>query len=288
MTPYKIPSDQQFYEESEKFLQICNQHCTCTDGWHFVWAALKASKQRRSIYYQQPLLAELLSPAASNINKILIAGAADSGLLMILHSIFGSKVDYTVFDICNAPLEQMKEFAQQHGISLRTQSASLTGWNSDQQYDLIFVHNTLNFLPVEAMADVLLKFASHLTEDGRLACGMRYELATEASSMRRNELLHDTISKMVQSTYATRPDLMSLVSSKIDAYVDQKKKRGVQTLRPDDFKAIWIQAGYVMVSQYQDDQTPSGILNNTPTDSSIRSDGYRLKTAHPERCRQGQ
>jgi hypothetical protein len=275
---YIVPSDQAFFDESIKYLKICESYCTCSDGWHFIWASLKAGQQRRSIYYQQPLLLDLLSPVISKTKKILIAGAADSGILMVLNSIFGDEVRYSAFDICNAPLEQMKIFASEHDIFLTTHCESLLSWNSNEKFDLIFIHNTLNFLTVSEMGKVLDKFKDNLSVNGFITCGMRYEMVSAESTARRNQTLDDTILKVVNKTYQNHPELISIVSAKVDAYVDQKRSRGVQSLRPDDFQKIISNAGYEQIAAYQDDHTPTSILNNTPSDSAIRSDVYLMRS----------
>lgn len=271
MIHFSIPTDREFFAESERFLPICAAHCNCRDGWHFVWSAFKASGWRRSIYFQQPLLAKLLAPALPGVRKILIAGAADAGVLSVLHSVFGPGVDYTAIDLCAAPLHTMRDYASLRGLSLSCVQVALQDFEPDDTFDLVFMHNTLCYLPPLKVVDVLRSLRHALQPGGRVVCGMRYE--RHALGMRAISTVQfaATTRAMIATTYANRPDLVDLIYPHIGAYGATYRYGGFVHYEPEQFEALLDAAGYVIADRYTDTLTPAARLNFTPTNSDVLS-----------------
>ena len=277
MTDFAIPTNTDFLAESLRFLRTCEAHCSCRDGWHFVWSAFKASGRRRSVYYQQPLLQQLLAPAVPAVRNVLIAGSADAGILSVLASVFGDKVRYVAFDLCNAPLVEMRQYAREHGLDLTCSQASLLDYHPQETFDLIFVHNTLCFLgPADALT-VLQRYARHMHAGSWLACGMRYEqhpVGLDASAAA--ELARD-IRQMIPDTYAGHADLIALIEPHVEAYSEVRCAPSRHRYAPAQFEAMCSSAGLVAVDSYTDERTPTGVLNIGLANSDIRSDVYLLQ-----------
>lgn len=278
MSPYAIPTDEEFRAESERFLPICAAHCSCPNGWHFVWSAFKASGRRRSIYFQQPLLARLLTRVLPVTRKILIAGAADAGILSVLDSIFGAEVEYVAIDRCAAPLLALRDYAARTGLSLRCQQVALQDFVPQETFDLVFMHNTLCFLLPHEAADVLRKLKRAMRPGGWMACGMRYD--RPANGLRGTDSVQfaATSRAMVQATFADRPDLARLVDPHIDAYEATYRQGGFHQYEPEQFQLLLDAAGYMTVDRYTDTVTPAAMLSFTPRNSDVLSEVLLLRT----------
>lgn len=279
---FSVPTNDEFRAESEQFLSICAEHCTCKNGWHFLWSAYKAAGRRRSVYFQQPLLAKLLAPMRQSVRSILIAGSADAGILSVLDSIFGSCIDYTAIDICAAPLVEMQRYAASKGITLGWEQTSLQDFVPQQTFDLVFVHNTLIYLqPAEAML-VLSKFKHCMHDNSMLTCGMRYERhPVGLSAMEPGEFAAE-IRQMLDQTYSDRPDLVSLVAPHVDAYAASSCLGKLYRYDSIEFGEMLRSAGYQTVDAYTDILTPKHTLSMHATYSNILSEVQllTLNSAH--------
>lgn len=278
MNQYAIPTNEEFRAESERFLPICASHCTCLNGWHFVWSAFKASGRRRSIYFQQPLLAKMLAPMAPKVRKILIAGAADAGILTVLASIFGSDVEYVGIDLCAAPLVAMRHYAVREGLSLRCERTALQEFVPQETFDLVFMHNTLMFLQPHEASEVLNKLRLALRPEAALVCGMRYEQHPKGLQGTDPVQFLTETRAMIQATYANHPELAQLVDAHLDEYAATHRLGRIYRYEPAPFEAILNAAGYVTVDRFTDDQTPAATLNMAAKNSDIRSDVFLLQT----------
>jgi SAM-dependent methyltransferase len=277
MTAFPVPTDQEFLTESARFLRTCDRHCSCATGWHFIWSAYKASGRRRSIYYQQPQLSALLAPIQGRIRKVLVAGTADAGILQVLDSILGEGVDYVVFDICEAPLQEVRHHARQAGIRVRCTQVSLQEFRADETFDLVFVHNTLCFLDPESAGAVLRELRRAITPGGHMACGMRYDLVPPRWTADSAAELVQEIRAMLAHTFGPGSALGALVEPHLAAYAHSRAPGQRPAYSPDAFLAMVAQAGYRSVGAYQDQSTPSSILSTAPNQAAPRSDVYLLQ-----------
>lgn len=276
MNLFSIPSDKDFLTEAERFLPICAAHCTCPAGYHFTWSALKASGRRRSVYFQQPLLARLLAPTVPDTRKVLLVGTADSGALAVLASIFGPQVEYVAIDRCAAPLEEVRRYAQMHGLTARCQQVSLQAYEPQELFDLVFVHNTLGFLSTQEIAAVLQQLRKGMYEHSWMACGMRYY---EAPEQRPAADIAAGNRRMFRATFANRPDLFDLVEPHIDAHAAEQSAGVRQRHIPADFEGLLAAACFDTVERYLDDQTPVEMLKSLPDGHKVASEVLLLRPA---------
>lgn len=276
MPSMPMPTDEAFRAESARFLPLCAAHCHCPNGWHFMWSAYKASGRRRSIYYQQPLLQTLLAPALPDVRKVLIAGAADAGILSVLASILGAQVEYVAIDICGAPLEDIREHALRKGLVVRCQQTPLQDFVPQERFDLVFVHNTLYFMPPADALRALRQLRLGMHANAWMACGMRYnrEVAAPCAA--------DMASKtraMLAATYADRPDLIGLIEPHVDAQAQALAQAGggLHRYQPAEFASLLKEALYTTVGGYIDTLTPPGTLNHLPIPAEVVSEVVLLR-----------
>ena len=269
-----VPSDDEFRAEAARFLPLCEEYCTCPSGWHFIWSAFKASGRRRSVYYQQPLLARLLKPTLIKTRKVLIAGAADSGILSVLASIFGPQVQYVVIDRCAAPLKEVQIYAADHGLSVRCQQVPLQDYLPQEIFDLIFLHNTLGFLAPELAARVLHRLGQGLNAHGYMACGMRYYSDTVHQN---STAIAADCRSLFRTTFADHPNLMEIIDSHINSYAISQSERSQNIYNPSLVQAMITAAGYDTVDRYTDNLTPSVVQSSLPSGARVDSEVMLLR-----------
>lgn len=273
MSRLPVPTDEDFRAESIRFLKTCAAYCTCPNGWHFIWSAFKASGRRRSVYFQQPMLEKLLAPVLSGgVRRILIAGSADAGILSVLASIFGARVDYFAIDICAAPLQELRDHASRKGLSLRCLQTSLQDFVLQETFDLVFVHNTMYFLKPQEVGRVLRQLGQGMHANSWMVCGMRYERHPAGLSGTDPAKFAAATRAMISATYADCPDLIRLIDPHVDAYAATHCLGGFHRYEPAEFEAILEAAGYVTLDRCTDTLTPAATLNHSSTNSDVLSE----------------
>lgn len=257
MTPFQMPTPEEFLGESTNFLPVCEAFCTCANGWHFVWSAFKASGQRRAIYSQQPMLGRLLAPMIPAVRKVLIAGAADAGILSVLASLLDARTGYLAVDVCQAPLQAMREYAQRNGLALRCQQDSLADFQPEETFDLVFVHNTFYFLQPDEVRRALRRLRTALHPGARMVCGMRYEQSPPENSLPDPARYAANIRQMIQTTYAALPQFVRLIEPHVDDYAASYCAGSWYQYQPDAFEAMLEAAGYRVEDRFVDGVTPA-------------------------------
>jgi hypothetical protein len=242
-----------------------------------MWSAYKASGQRRSIYYQQPLLKKLMLPVVPSVRSVLIAGAADAGILQVLASMFGKSVDYFAVDICSAPGHEMSHFAEQNGLPLAFQQIPLQDYVPDQVFDLIFISNTLIYLQPAEIKRTLRQLQLGMDSNSSVVCGMRYGQDREAATDESKAARIKEYQNMVAQTYAERPDLAALLTPHVTPFFDQFAAMNRYPYTASEFLAIVEEVGFKSLDSFRDGVTPKAVLNTFSKGFDILSDVHLLK-----------
>lgn len=218
---FKFPEEKDFLYESVKYLEICERHCRCSDAWHFIWSLLKVSGFRRAIYHQQPLIKRIIQKHIKSDARVLIAGAADTGLLHVLRtSQPGNSYDCSVVDSCGAPLYSNSLYAESHAIQVSTIQKNLIDLETDDQWDLIVAHTTLVMSGSDSRKKILRNFNKWLSLSGIVVFHMRYLVNNVDMSSEFFRTESANLKSLASTVYKDHPHLVSLLHSRIDLYVD--------------------------------------------------------------------
>ena len=242
-----------------------------------MWSGFKASGRRRSIYYQQPLLKKMLAPMGPSIRSVLIAGAADAGILAVLDTILGSNVRYVALDICNAPAVEMKWYANLRGLTIDCKKIPLENFVPQEKFDLIFISNTFIFLQPDVVDQALRQLQCGMRPDSWMVCGMRYEQKVQENAPATPEASAKEFRSMISKTYASRPDLLALVEPHIDPYFASTQNEQRHPYEPAEFASMLDAAGYHCVDHFRDGITPANVLNSVSSGSITLSDVQLLQ-----------
>jgi hypothetical protein len=112
------------------------------------------------------------TPSAGPLTT-LILGAADTGVpALVAHSLLvagaADHSEFVLVDVCGTPLRLCRDFAERHGLRLRTVEADVIALEEVVSADLIVAHSLLRFIPIEARVDCLRRWQRWLKPGGRL------------------------------------------------------------------------------------------------------------------------
>ena len=146
-------------------------YCACPGRYHWLYGAMRASGVVASLKSEETRLGSLLTPRLSGRSRIMIGGSADPGLFCAVGRISGSPAaDITIVDRCAAPLALIREFAQTRGLRCRTLQSDLQALDGHEQWDLVFLHYTLNFVEPRLRGQFFETLAATLAPGGVLVC----------------------------------------------------------------------------------------------------------------------
>ena len=119
----------------------CQNSCS---GYHYGWVFLQALGLISGLASEREMIVADIRKAVTDlkIKRILVAGAADFGLLSLLHEALGSECtskDIVVTDRCATPLKLSEEYANFFGFAIKTCQEDLLALSISPPFDLISV-----------------------------------------------------------------------------------------------------------------------------------------------------
>lgn len=148
---------------------LADRYCVDCRDFHALWPYVRlarasaAAEGGRSVV--EPLLRGLID---GGLERILIAGAADTGLLALVARAGGGRTEITVVDRCQTPLELCRHFAAQHRLPVMTLRADLRSLELDAAFDLVFVHSLLQFIEPPRRVGLLSRLCQAVAPSGRM------------------------------------------------------------------------------------------------------------------------
>jgi len=143
--------------------------CVDCDEYHALWGYGRLAGLNDGLSTDADIIAPLVTKFTSPGARILIAGAADAGLLALTAQATrqaGPKI--TVVDRCATPLAVCRHYAQVHGLALETIKADLTRTSPEGPFHLVIMHNLLLFIPATQRVSLLRLTAHSLANNGML------------------------------------------------------------------------------------------------------------------------
>jgi SAM-dependent methyltransferase len=205
--------------------EVAQESCVDCREYHSLWGFERLSGVKNNGFKTEGDLLNPLLRALPHKGKVLIAGAADAGLLaFVVQSIHDLQPRITVADRCGTPLAVCKRYADQCGLSIDTELVDLNKTALAAQYDLIFAHNVLLVQTPELHGVFLSNVGKSLSAGGRFVLVNRV----------RPERTGD--SRLPPSNYATRvldalmdkrtvlPDNESAFRSRLEALAERRIK----------------------------------------------------------------
>jgi SAM-dependent methyltransferase len=242
-----IPIDDLYLQAREGW-RLGKALCRSCGGYHQVWGLLRASGVVGATLVDGETLGPLLDDCLAPDQSVLIAGAADAGLLQFIAASASARpLKVRVVDRCPAPLALLEAIAIPSGISLTTGKADLTRLDEPDAHDLILSHSMLYFIDPEGRLEVLRRLRSALAPGGRLVLVLRLsapENFTEESH--RQAWL-----ARVHSRLALHPDLAAMAGDGLDpvleTYARARAVRLSAYATPGEVEDVLSQSGLSLV-----------------------------------------
>lgn len=155
--------------QARRALGVGRTLCACDGHYHALWSSLRAADVANSLKREEPRLASLIAPFVRDGARVMIGGSADTGVLCAIGRIYAPQTpSLTVIDRCRAPLQLIAEFTAANGIACRTVNFNLLDLDGKEQWDLIVLHYTPDFLEPRVHERLFRSVALSLAPGGAL------------------------------------------------------------------------------------------------------------------------
>ena len=227
--------------------EIAGRLCGSCRNLHALWPYIRLSRSTTGLEQSgSDLETALRSFIGEGLRKILIAGAADTGLLsLVLRAADNFDVDITVLDVCAAPLELCRRLAGQCSIPVRTVKQDLADLDEEQTFDLVLVHGTLHFIAAEKRLNVLVRVHRALRPNGRLV--LLFNTSRPSAIGKDDEFHHtyaESVVKELRRLAIRLPDAESEFVRRLSDHSRQRQGREGAFANPGDAKHLLEAAGF--------------------------------------------
>jgi hypothetical protein len=145
----------------------------------------------------QPELTDIIHDIlAKSLDRtsILIAGSADTNLLSIccmaaerIRPGTARRIDYTVVDKCETPLQLCEFYARRNRLHLETRAMDLSTGNLNIEADIILAHSLLRFMPEERHRQTMESFGRCLSPGGVIVYSQRLFVERSGRAYNKSE-----------------------------------------------------------------------------------------------------
>ncbi len=180
---------------------IARGRCGSCMNFHVLWPYLRLAKASGGDVDEPLFRGALIRLLSGRNQKILIAGAADTGLLAVVARAADSSPEIIVVDRCDTPLELCRRFAGHWSLPVKTLHVDLAQLNVTTTADVVVAHSLLQFIPADRRLDVLSRLRQSLLPGGRLVIVFRTSARIEGSLLQEyresySRHLIETLEKM--------------------------------------------------------------------------------------------
>jgi SAM-dependent methyltransferase len=163
---------------------VARRLCSSCQNFHLLWPYLRLAKASGGDV-DEPFFCNALNRLLSGRNRnVLIAGAADTGLLAVVARAASSPCEIVVVDRCETPLALCRQFADRWSLSVETLHIDLALLDVRAAFDIVVAHSLLQFISAERRVDVLSRLRRSLRPDGHLLIVFRTSARIEGSLLR--------------------------------------------------------------------------------------------------------
>ena len=229
---------------------VAGRFCGSCRNLHALWPYIRLSRSSTGLERSGSVLETALRAfITGGLRKILIAGAADTGLLsLVLRAADDFGVNVTVLDVCASPLELCRRLAGQWSIPVRTVKQDLADLDARQAFDLVLVHGTLHFIAGEKRLNVLARIHRGLRPNGRLVLFFN---TSRPSTIRKDDKLHvdyaESVVKELRRLAIPLPDSESEFIRRLSDHSRQRQEREGAFASPGDAEQLLETAGFEII-----------------------------------------
>ena len=141
--------DEHLHQMAIDAYALATQRCGVCANLHALWPYLRIARIVSGVEGGDSILAaEISEICATGPKDVLIAGAADTGILNLAAKTSGGRAaSFVVIDLCDTPLELCRKFATRCNLRLKTEVQDVADIRFRARFDLIIAHSLLQFIP---------------------------------------------------------------------------------------------------------------------------------------------
>ena len=227
-----MSGDAQFVEDIPTLAaaasELAVRFCAGCQNYHFLWPYLRLIGSPGSASEGRSFFETMLGGSAgTSRQRVLIAGAADSGLLsLVARATHGHQTDLVVLDRCNTPLELCRRFSAVWSLGAETVQLNLDDLSFDEIFDAIIVHSTLELVSPDSRQAVLTRLRRALRPDGRLILRFRTRDFVERNQLLRYiETVPSHLIDYLKRSKISLPEPIDTFRRRIEAYAVERHER---------------------------------------------------------------
>jgi len=231
--------------------RIAQNSCGECADYHALFGYGRLAGLHDAIAMDGDMLAPLLATHLGVSGKLLIACAADAGLLaMAARATVAQGPAITVADRCATPLAVCRRFAETENLSLRTIQSDFFSTALGETYDVALAHNVLLFVPETLQVEFLRNIGRSLAGSGILILVSRGALPQQPGNV---PSLYRTHSKMLAGLAArgiALPEDESLLRQRL-ARLDERRRKMLapMQLNGERIEATLAAAGFDIIAR---------------------------------------
>ena len=230
------------FELSKSLCRTCGQV-------HALWPYIRLARASTGVEppssYLQSLLTALI---ADGRRRLLVAGAADTGLLALVTRVdAGRSADIVVLDRCETPLALCRRWAARVPHPIVTLHQDLRDLNEAQLFDLVLVHGTLHFIAAPERPDVLARLRRSLAPGGRLVLLFNTSAPVVGDLARHGrDGYADWVLDELKRIGVTLPEPHDAFRTRLISHAQERENREGAFAVPEDVDALLANAGFTL------------------------------------------
>jgi SAM-dependent methyltransferase len=205
---------------------LARRLCGPCQNFHLLWPFLRIAQASGGDVGAPSVCAALNRLLPRPGQRILIAGAADTGLLAVVARAVAAGVDIIVLDRCQTPLGLCNRFAKRWFLPIETMQLDLRKLSIEARFDVVFAHSLLQFIPAESRGDVLLRLRRSLRPGGRLVIVFRTSDRIGDSLLAEyRESYPKYLIERLAAANITLPESPAEFKRRVQAYAEERRAR---------------------------------------------------------------
>lgn len=205
---------------------IARHLCGSCENFHLLWPYLRLAKASGGDVDEQLFRTALNRMLSGSDQKVLIAGAADTGLLAVVARAASSDPGIVVLDRCATPLELCRRFSNRWLLPVKTLQMDLVALDVRATFDVVVAHSLLQFILPDRRVDVLSRLRRSLRPGGRLLIVFRTSARIEGSLLREyRETYSKNLIERMEEMNIPLPEQREDFRRRVDEYSEERRTR---------------------------------------------------------------
>lgn len=228
---------------------VARRHCGSCQNMHLLWPYLRLTRATDGCSGADLIQAALKRLVAEGGRRILIAGAADTGVLAVVAQAVAPENAIVVLDRCETPLELCRRFARHWSLSIDTRRVDLLDFAAESEFDVALAHSLLQFIAPEHRVDVLSRLRRSLRPNGRLIITFRRSARIEGSLLPEyRESYPKNLLERLDDMNIVLPEPRAVFLRRVKAYSEERALREGAHRDRADVEQLIKAAGFLIES----------------------------------------